>query len=93
MVVVDDLRPDDRRVRPVRLLHHHADGVGIEHDVVVAEQQEGRALDRGSASLAAAANPTSSGSRRTNAVGSAAAIRAVGSASAALSSTSTDSAG
>ena len=46
MVVVDELGPDDPGVRPVRLLDHHAHRVGIEHDVVVAEEQEGRALDR-----------------------------------------------
>ena len=45
VVVVDELRPDDRRVRAVRLLDHHAHRVGIERDVVVAEEQEGRALD------------------------------------------------
>ena len=44
VVVVDELRADDAGVRAVRLLDHHADRVRVEHDVVVAEQQEGRAL-------------------------------------------------
>ena len=33
-------------VRPVRLLDHHAHRVGIERDVVVAEEQERRAFHR-----------------------------------------------
>ncbi len=46
VVVVDDLRPDDAGVRAVRLLDHEPGRVGIEDDVVVAEQQEDRAFDR-----------------------------------------------
>ena len=93
VVVVDELGPDDRGVRPVRLLDHDA------------RPRRGRARRRrgrtpgtsrprpcASASLAAAAKPTFSGSRRTNAVGIAVAMRAVGSSSPALSSTRTDKA-
>ena len=47
VVAVDDLRADDAGVRPVGLLDHQPDRVGIEHDVVVAEEQEDRTLDRG----------------------------------------------
>ena len=46
IVAVDDLGPDDAGVRAVRLLDHEPGRVGIEHDVVVAEEQEDRALDR-----------------------------------------------
>ena len=41
----DELGPDDPGVRAVRLLDQRADDVGGEHDVVVADEQEGRALD------------------------------------------------
>ena len=44
VVVVDELRPDDRRVGPERLLDQQADRGGVDDDVVVAEQDEGRAL-------------------------------------------------
>ena len=44
VVVVDELGPDDAGVRAVRLLDHHADRIRLEHDIVVAEEQEGRAL-------------------------------------------------
>ena len=37
---------DDAGVRAERLLDHHLDRVGVEPDVVVAEQVEGRSLDR-----------------------------------------------
>ena len=42
-VVVHELRPDDRGVRAVRLLNEEPRCVGIEHDVVMAQEQERRA--------------------------------------------------
>jgi hypothetical protein len=45
VVVVDELRADDAGVGAVGLLDHHSQRVGRERDVVVAEQQEGGALD------------------------------------------------
>ena len=45
--VLDELRPHDRRVRAVRLLDEQADRGRIQHDVVVADEQELGALDRG----------------------------------------------
>ena len=44
-VVVHELRPEDRGVRPVALLDQEPDRRRVEDDVVVAEQEEGRALD------------------------------------------------
>ena len=41
----DELGPDDARVRAVRLLDERADDGRVEHDVVVADEQERRALD------------------------------------------------
>ena len=41
LVPVDQLGPDDAGVGAERLLHEGADGVGLEGDVVVAEQVEG----------------------------------------------------
>ena len=46
MVVIDDLRTDDAGVRAIRLFDHDPDRVRVEHDVVVAEQEERRAFDR-----------------------------------------------
>ena len=43
---LDELGADDAGVGPVGLLDHHLDHVGVEPHVVVAEQVEGRALDR-----------------------------------------------
>ena len=40
-VPVDELGPDDSGVAPQRLHHHGADGVGRQHDVVMAQEQEG----------------------------------------------------
>ena len=45
VVGAHELRPDDPGVRPVRLLDQDADGGRTGHDVVVAEQEEGGALD------------------------------------------------
>ena len=46
VVGAHELGPEDARVRAVALLDDESDRVGIEHDVVVAEEEEGRALDR-----------------------------------------------
>ncbi len=47
IVAVDDLGPDDARVRTVCLLDQQTRRVGVEADVVVAKEQEHRALDGG----------------------------------------------
>ena len=39
-----ELRADDRRVGPERLFDHHADRRRVEHDIVVADEEERRAL-------------------------------------------------
>ncbi len=45
VVVGDDLRGDDARVRSKGRLHHHLDRVRFETHVIVTEEEEGRALD------------------------------------------------
>ncbi len=44
VVPVDEFRPDDAGVRAERLFDHDLERVGLEADVVVAEQEERRAL-------------------------------------------------
>ncbi len=41
----DELRAHDARIRAVGLLHQRADDRGVEHDVVVADEEEGRPFD------------------------------------------------
>ncbi len=80
VVVVDELGPDDARVRAVGLLDQEPDRVGIEHDVVVAEEQEDGALDRAPAPRSRPPRTRRwPSSRRTKAPGRASAIAAVGS--------------
>ncbi len=47
IVMIDDFGADNAGIRPVGLFDHQPGRIGVEHDVVVAEQQEHRALDRG----------------------------------------------
>ena len=63
----DELGAHDGGVRAVRLLDHDAHRVRVEHDVVVAHEEERRAVDRGERLVRRAAEtrrPTASAGRR-----------------------------
>ena len=81
MVELDQLRSDDRGVGAVRLLDEEPHGGGVEHDVVVADEQEASALDRRERVVGRAAEAGGAGrGGARSALGSTAATRSVGSA-------------
>jgi hypothetical protein len=47
IITIYELRTNNAGIRPVCLLHEQTGRVGVEHDVVVTEQEEDRTLDRG----------------------------------------------
>ena len=89
VVGADELRSEDAGVGPVGLLHQHAQRVLVECHVVVAQEEEGGALDRVEGLVGRAGEPAPSSRRRTNARGSTSATRGVGSSFDPQSTTST----